>query len=55
MYSILRILLFTVFYSTPFSVYFGRKPVNLVLDLTLPSGIVSSQETEDLLDAVLEC
>ena len=49
----------TAFHSgincTPFSVYFGRKPADLVADLTLPSEIVSGLETEDQLDEVLEC
>ena len=57
MYSILRKN--TTFHSgincTPFSVYFGRKPADLVADLTLPSEIMSGLETEDQLNEVLEC
>ena len=35
--------------------YFGRKPADLVADLTLPSEIMSGLETEDQLNEVLEC
>ena len=56
MYSILRILLFTVVLIIRHSLcIFGWKPADLVADLTLPSQIVSGLETEDQLDEVLEC
>ena len=40
---------------TPLCAYFGRKPADLVTELTLPSEIVSGLETEDQLNEVLEC
>eukprot|EP00800_Vazella_pourtalesii_P012949 TRINITY_DN30377_c0_g1_i1.p1 TRINITY_DN30377_c0_g1~~TRINITY_DN30377_c0_g1_i1.p1 ORF type:complete len:102 (-),score=3.65 TRINITY_DN30377_c0_g1_i1:101-406(-) len=40
---------------TAFSVYFGRKPADLVTDLSQPSEAVPGLETKDQLHGVLEC
>ena len=42
-----RVLLFTVVLITAIFVYFGKKPMGIFTDLTLPNEIVSGLEIED--------